>query len=549
MRPVQGTGSHIWDVIVVGAGFSGLHATYRLRELGLSVLALDVANDVGGTWFWNRYPGARCDIESVDYSLSYPPELQAEWDWTERYAAQPEILRYLNFVADRLDLRKHFRFETHVESILLDDAASIWRISTSAGEAFAARYVIMASGVLSSPKKVDFPGLDDFGGQVLRTSSWPHEGVDLAGKRVAVIGTGSTGVQAIPLIAETAAELLVLQRTANFSVPARNRRLRPGEMDDERRSYPERRSISQQALAGMPEFPSHGSALDYSDEQRQVIFEEAWAGGGGPRFIRVFNDISSDPVANETAAAFVRAKIQSIVHDPATARLLTPTDHPIGARRLCLDSGYYETFNRPNVRLIDVREGPIVGFTATSLRTTKAEFDVDVIVLATGFDAVTGALLSLDIRGRAGVALKSKWTDGPVGYLGIAMHGFPNLFMVVGPGSPSVLGNVVTSVEQHIGMITTAIGKALEEGATSIEVSSDAETDWTRAAAERAKSMLLASTRSWYNGGNIEGKPNVVLAYTGGVGKFREICDTEIAAGYPSFAFTPGRAPATSPDR
>jgi len=520
---------------VVGAGFGGLCAIYRMRELGFSVRAIDRASDVGGTWFWNRYPGARCDTESIDYSFSFSEEVQQEWNWTERYAGQPEILRYLQFVADKFELRRHVQFNTVVDSIVFDDASQLWRVSTQSGETIVSRYVIMASGVLSLPKKDAFPGLESFQGEVLHTSSWPAEGVDFSGKRVAVIGTGSTGVQSIPLIAKEAEQLLVFQRTANWSVPAGNRPLRPGEMDELRSTYPERREASRNALAGMPEQTSMGSALDHTDEDRRRFYEAAWADGGGPRFLRTFNDISRNPAANDTAVAFVSEKIALAVHDPAVAALLTPNDHPFGARRLCVDTDYFATYNRPNVRLINVREAPIQEFTPSGLRTADAEYEFDMVVLATGFDALTGPLLAPNIQGRHGQSLREKWAQGPVTFLGLMVHGFPNLFTVVGPGSPSALGNTVNSIEQHIGVIGTALEFARQKGTPVIEASAKAESEWTKRVAELAAPMLLSTTRSWYNGGNIDGKPNVVLLFTGGMGLYRTICNEEIAAGFPGF--------------
>ncbi|WP_110472480.1 flavin-containing monooxygenase [Williamsia limnetica] len=530
--------TEIVDVVVVGAGFGGLYALKRIRDAGMSVRVFEAGSGVGGTWFWNRYPGARCDIESVDYSYSFSEDLQIDWNWTEKYAKQSEILAYLNHVADRFDLRGDIVLNTRVLSAHFDEAGAMWSVTTSDGRTVSATYCVMASGVLSSIKEPDFPGLADFSGDVYQTSRWPDGGVDFSGRRVAVIGTGSTGVQAIPLIAKQAAQLTVFQRTPNFSVPARNRPLAAGELDQVRATYAERRQSARMSLAGFPEVPSPGRAVDHTPEQRQEIYEAAWAAGGGPRLLRAFSDIGTSPEANASAADFIRSKIAEIVKDPDTADRLSPKTYPLGTKRICVDTNYFDTYNRPNVTLVDVMADPIVEFSPTGLRTTGAEYDFDAVVLALGFDAVTGALMEIDIKGRDGEKLTDRWKHGPRSYLGVAVSGFPNLFTVTGPGSPSVLGNVVTSIEQHVDFITDCIEFANRKGHDIIEAADAAEDSWVRHVAEKAsESLISTSTTSWYRGANIPGKPLVVLPYTGGVGTFREICERIARNDFEGFLF------------
>jgi cation diffusion facilitator CzcD-associated flavoprotein CzcO/acetyl esterase/lipase len=532
--------SRDYDAIVVGAGFAGLYALHRLRSLGLRVRVLEQGDGVGGTWHWNRYPGARCDIESIDYSYSFSEELEQEWEWTERYPAQPEILRYLNHVADRFDLRRDIALGTRVEQAHYDEALGRWLIGTAGGERYAATYCVMASGCLTSLHRPDFEGLDDFEGEWLHTARWPEGGVELAGKRVGVIGTGSTGIQLIPRVAREAEHLYVFQRTANFSMPAHNAPLEAELQDALKAGYRERRQIARESLSGVPR--SHPdaipqrSALAVGDAERERIFERGWAEGGIAGVLLAFNDINFDAAANRTAADFVRSKIRTIVENPATAEALCPTTHPIGTKRICVDTDYYATYNRPNVTLVDVASDPIERLTARGIRTASAEYELDLVVFATGFDAMTGALLEIDIRGRDGRTLRDKWAEGPQTYLGLATAGFPNLFLVTGPGSPSVLSNMVLSIEQHVDWIADCIGHLRDEALATIEATPDAERAWVAHVDEVAHQTLFPQAASWYAGANIPGKPRVFMPYLGGVGNYRTHCDGVARAGYEGFA-------------
>jgi cyclohexanone monooxygenase len=525
------------DAVVVGAGFAGLYALHALRAEGLSVLGFEAGSDVGGTWFWNRYPGARCDTESLDYSYSFDKDLQQEWTWSERYATQPEILSYLNHVADRFHLRPLIRFRTKITAAVFDEDNATWTVATSHGARLRARFVIMAAGVLSSLKALDFPGLEHFRGTQLHTARWPQPEPDLTGQRVAVIGTGSSGVQLIPQLAPRSQHLYVLQRTANYSVPARNRPFLPDEVAREKAGYDERRAEMRASQAGMRELPPEGSALAVDDTTRRRIYEWRWAYGGGPPFLRTFNDLATNEEANATAAQFVRSKIRETVADPDTAASLCPTDFPIGAKRLCVDTDYYATFNRDDVTLVDLRNTPLVEFAETGIRTTQDDIDLDTVVFATGFDALTGAITQIDIRGRGGQAVAEHWANGPRTMLGVAIAGFPNLFTVTGPGSPSVLGNVVASIEQHVEWILNCIRHLRDSGASCVEATLEGEQDWSRHCAEVASKTLMARAASWYTGANIPGKTRQLLPYVGGVGKFRDICDDIARRGYPGFLF------------
>ena len=530
------------DAIVVGAGFAGLYALHRLRGIGLSVRVLEQGDGVGGTWYWNRYPGARCDIESLDYSYSFSEELEQEWEWTERYPAQPEILRYLNHVADRFDLRRDIELGTRVATVRYDAERARWHVTTHDGAEYSATYCIMASGCLSSPHRPAIEGLDDFDGAWYHSARWPHGGVDLAGKRVGVIGTGSTGIQLIPQLAEQAQHLYVFQRTPNFSMPARNRPLDPDVQRAIKAEYRERRRLSRESLSGVPS--SHPdallqrSALEATPDERARSYERGWASGGIGGILLAFNDITVNAEANGTAADFVRDKIREIVRDPATAEALCPTTHPIGTKRICVDTDYYATYNRDDVTLVDVRSAPIVRLTRRGVATASAEYELDVIVFATGFDAMTGAVLDIDVRGRDGRPLKDKWSDGPRTYLGLATAGFPNLFFVTGPGSPSVLSNMVMSIEQHVDWIAECIGHLREHGLDTIEARRDAEDAWVAHVNEVAEATLFPQANSWYAGANIPGKPRVFMPYLGGVGNYRTHCDGVAANDYEGFAVT-----------
>jgi cation diffusion facilitator CzcD-associated flavoprotein CzcO/acetyl esterase/lipase len=529
------------DAIVVGAGFAGLYMLDRLRNLGFSALALESADDVGGTWYWNRYPGARCDIMTVDYSYSWDPELEAEWEWSEKYATQPEILRYLQRVADKHDLRRDIRFSTRVERATWDDTAKNWTVLTSEGDPVTARFVVMASGCLSAPKSPDVAGLDRFRGEVYFTSRWPHDDVDFTGKRVAVIGTGSSGVQSIPLIAAQTADLTVFQRTPNFSRPAKNGPIpsdkRDGYLTD-RAAY---REIARWTRLGVPVREIAGATLQASDEERHAVYEAMWE--SGDLLPPYFPDLLLNPAANETLCEFLRGKIRSIVKDPATAEALCPTDHFYGTKRPCLDSHYYETFNLPHVRLVDLRATPITAITPTGIDTTAGAFAFDAIVLATGFDAMTGAIVAVDVRGRDGRTLADKWAEGPRTYLGLMTAGFPNFFTITGPGSPSVLSNMVVSIEQHVDWVSDCLQQMRAQGLTAVEPTPTAEIGWVQHVNDFADLTLYPRANSWYLGANVPGKPRVFLPYVGGVHTYRKVCDEVASRGYLGMAFDgPGGA-------
>lgn len=525
------------DAVIVGAGFSGLYMLHRLRGLGLSAVVLEAGEDVGGTWYWNRYPGARCDVESMQYSYSFDETLQQEWRWSERYATQPEILRYANHVADRFDLRRDIRFNTRVSAARFDEGAGLWHLSLQEGGNITARFCIMATGCLSSAKRPEIPGLDDFRGPAYHTGNWPHDGVDFTGLRVGVIGTGSSAIQSIPVIAEQAAQVTVFQRTPNFSVPAHNRPIDEAYERSWKDDYPARRRHARTLRTGI-DYPLNPlSALEVGAEERERQYETSWA-AGGTAFMAAFSDLLRDEDANATARDFVHRQIRRIVRDPKTAELLCPTNHPIGTKRICVDTDYYATFNRPNVRLVDLRATPIERITDHGVRTSGEDFTVDTLVLATGFDAMTGALLAVDIAGRDGVTLREAWADGPVSYLGLMVAGFPNLFTITGPGSPSVLSNMMVSIEQHVDWIADTIAAMRARGATTIEATREAQDDWVRHVAEVGASTLYPRANSWYMGVNVPGKPQVFMPYVGGVGTYREICDDIAARGYAGFRLT-----------
>lgn len=530
--------SNAVDAVVIGAGFSGLYMLYRLRELGLSVRVYEAGGGVGGTWYWNRYPGARCDSPSVHYSYSFSSDLEQEWEWTETYPRQPEILRYLNHVADRFDLRRNIQFNTRVISAIYDTITNRWTLQTNQGNQVSARYCITAMGCLSTPNTPAFPGLASFAGQVYHTGQWPHAGVDFSGKRVGVIGTGSTGIQAIPQIAKQAEHVTVFQRTANYSLPAHNRPLTDEEKARVKATYRTLRQTDRESFAGFtPRYTDAQSAHSVTAEERQKMFEEAWA-IGGVQALGVFADVGINLEANTYLADFVRSKIAETVQNPKTARLLMPHDHPIGTKRICVDTEYYETYNRENVTLVDVRTSPIEEITPTGLRTRDAEYPLDAIVFATGFDAMTGALFKIDIRGIGGQALKEKWAAGPCTYLGLMTAGFPNLFIITGPGSPSVLSNMTVSIEQHVEWITDCLRYLRDHQITRIEPEVEAEDAWVTHVNEVASYTLFSLANSWYLGANIPGKPRVFMPYVGGVGNYRNKCQEIAEKGYEGFALT-----------
>jgi cyclohexanone monooxygenase len=525
------------DAVIVGAGFSGMYMLHQLRGLGMKAQVFESGTNVGGTWYWNRYPGARCDVESLSYCYTFDAQLQREWKWTERYPSQPEILRYLNHVADRFDLRRDITFNTRVTAAHYDSARRLWSVTADTGERVAARFCIMATGCLSTPRAPDFPGQADFKGRIFHTGQWPHEPVDLTGRVVGMIGTGSTGIQVAPTVAKVAKHLYVFQRTPNFSVPARNRPLTEAEIEGRKKILAEHNQKARESLFGVPWDINMQSALQVSPEDRQKQYEFAWNEGGATPTLVAYVDLLANEAANETAAEFVRSKIRSIVRDPKVAELLTPHDHPIGAKRICVDTDYYDTYNRPNVTLVDVRSAPIQGFTSKGIRTANSEYAVDDVIFATGFDAMTGALLAIDIRGRDGVSLKSIWQEGPKAYLGLMVAGFPNLFTITGPGSPSVLSNVVVSIEQHVEWIAALIRDMNTRGRHSIDADAAAQESWMQHVAEVANGTLFPRANSWYVGANIPGKPRVFMPYVGGVGPYRQKCDEVAAKGYEGFNF------------
>ncbi len=520
-----------FDAVVVGAGFAGLYMLHRLRGLGLSVRVFEAGGGIGGTWFWNRYPGARCDIESLEYSYQFSDELQQEWEWSERYATQPEILRYLEHVADRFDLRRDIELSTRVLAAHFDDATARWEIETERGVA-SARFCILATGCLSSANTPRLPGMERFAGATYHTGRWPHEGVDFTGQRVGVIGTGSSAIQSIPLIAEQASHLFVFQRTPSYSIPARNAPLDPDAVRRIKADYRGFRKQNAQRPFGA-NFPlNEQSALQVDADARVREYEVRWQ-QGGLGFFTTFYDLILDRAANDTAAEFVRGKIREIVRDPAVAELLAPKQ-VIGCKRLCVDTGYYATFNRPNVTLLNVAAAPIEELLPGGVRTTHATYDLDAIVFATGFDAMTGAALAIDIRGAGGRSLREKWAEGPRTYLGLGTAGFPNLFLITGPGSPSVLSNMVPSIEQHVEWIADCIAWLHEHRLACIDTTPAAEDAWGAHVNDVANLTLYPSCNSWYLGANVPGKPRVFMPYLG-FPPYVEKCNEVAAKGYEGF--------------
>jgi cyclohexanone monooxygenase len=532
-RAASGTPSY--DAIVVGAGFAGMYMLHKLRQLGLRARVYEAGSGVGGTWYWNRYPGARCDIESMQYSYSFSDELQQEWDWTERYAAQPELLSYANHVADRFDLRRDIQFDTRIERAEFDEDLNIWAVSPAGGGDITAQYLILATGVLSSAQLPAIEGIESFKGDIYHTAQWPHEPVDFTGRRVGLVGTGSSGVQAIPVIAGLAEHLTVFQRTANFSLPARNAKLTDEKRQEIRANYPEiRRFAREQSRTGVyVPLPDRG-ALDDSDEERRAKYESRW-NLGGLAFLSIYNDLTRNQASNDTAADFVREKIAEIVEDKATAAKLMPTTHPLGTKRICVDTDYFATFNRPNVSLVDISETPIETVLPDGVRAAGKDHKIDVLVFATGFDAITGSILKIDIRGRGGRALREKWAEGPRTYLGLMSAGFPNLFIITGPGSPAGLTNAIVSIEQHVEWISDCLAYMGDRGLESIEASGQAEETWVAHVNDVASKTLYPKANSWFMGANIPGKPRVFLPYIESVARYRQICLDVAAKGYEGF--------------
>jgi len=522
------------DVVVVGAGFAGLYLLHRLRQMGLTTRVFETASDVGGTWYWNRYPGARCDVESMQYSYSFSEELQQEWQWSERFSAQPEILKYAQHVADRFDLRSGIDFNTTVTALHFDEQDRRWQVETDRGERVSACFCVMATGCLSSAQVPDFKGLDSYQGATYHTGEWPHEGVDFTGQRVGIIGTGSSAIQAIPVIAEQAGPVTVFQRTPNYSIPSRNGPMTAEYEHSWKDDYAALRDDARHTRNGILNNLNTVSAMDVSEQTRQQVYEARWQ-TGGTTFMAAFNDLATNQQSNDTAAEFVRDRIRATVDDAADAELLAAKDYPIGTKRICVDTNYFETFNRDNVTLVDVRDNPIEEITPTGLIADGQAFDFDSIVFATGFDAMTGTLLKIDIRGRAGQTLGEKWQAGPRTYLGLMTAGFPNMFMITGPGSPSVLSNMMVSIEQHVDWVIDSLAHLRSAGLDVIEPTPAAEDDWVEHVNVVAHQTLYPKANSWYMGVNIPGKPRLFLPYIGGVGLYREKCDAVAANGYEGF--------------
>ena len=524
------------DAVVVGAGFSGMYMLHRLREvLGLSARVFEAGDNVGGTWYWNRYPGARCDSESYLYCFSFDKDLAQEWTWSGKYPEQPEILRYLNHVADRFDLRRDIQFETRVTAAHYREDLNRWEIETDQGDRVLARYLITGVGCISAGQIPDIEGLERFEGDWYHTGSWPHEGVDFAGKRVGVIGTGSSGVQAIPVIAGQAGHLTVFQRTPQYTIPARHGTVTPEFLDEVKGRYDEIFEKSRWSAGGTPYDLADRSALEVGDEDRRALYEAAWEQGGFRFVLTTFSDIALDRRANDTAAEFIRSKIREIVDDPETAEKLVPRDHPFGSKRTLIDTNYYETYNRDNVDVVDIRHSPIEAITASGIRTRDGEYELDIIVFATGYDGMTGAFSRIDIRGRGGVALKEKWAEGPKMYLGLASAGFPNMFAITGPGSPSVLSNMPPTIEQHVEWISDFLAYMREHDVEIAEADAGAEAEWVDHVNDVASKTLYMLADSWYLGANIPGKPRVFMPYAGGLDVYRKRCDEIAEAGYEGF--------------
>ena len=525
-----------YDAVVVGAGFSGLYLIKRLRDAGFSVLALEAAPSVGGTWYWNAYPGARCDVESFDYCYSFSREIEVEWSWSERYPSQGELLDYLNFVVDRLDLRRDIRLETRVSSAAWDEAGAFWRVGLDSGEEVEGCFFILAGGAISVPKPPEIEGIESFAGECFHTARWPHGAIDFAGKRVAVIGTGSSGVQTTTAIVDAVAELTVYQRTPNFVAPVINYPLSAADNAEFRRTAFDRHEKSRHSRQGIPyDYPTR-CAFDVSDGEREEIFRDAWDNSHLFALRLTFADVLFDEKANETVAQFVRARIRETVEDPVLAEKLVPRGYPFAAKRPCIGKDYFAMFNREKVRLVDLRDTPLVRMTRHGIETSDGERRFDMVIFATGFDALTGAATRLDIAGRGGALLRDTWADGPQTYLGLATSGFPNLFLVTGPGSPSVLSNMARSIEQHVDWIGDCLSHMHEQGFATIEALPDAEARWMDHVQEVADGTLYPRANSWYVGANVPGKPRRFMPYLGGVGPYRRKCDEVAGAGYEGFA-------------
>tara|TARA_Y100000814_G_scaffold160656_1_gene117344 strand:+ start:746 stop:2383 length:1638 start_codon:yes stop_codon:yes gene_type:complete len=524
------------DAVIVGAGFSGLYLLHRFRKLGLRTRVYERGQGVGGTWYWNRYPGARCDVESMQYSYSFDEDLEQEWHWPEKFSAQPDILAYANHVADRLDLRKDIDFEVEVTAAHFNEKSRRWFIETNKGERVKAQFFVMATGCISTAQTPDIEGLSNYQGSTYHTGNWPHEKVDFTGQRIAVIGTGSSGIQAIPVLAKEADHVTVFQRTPNYSIPSQNEPMTQDYAQSWKEKYPALREEMRYTGHGSMKDLNNKPAMSVDEEERQLTYKKRWQIGGSG-FLTSFNDLLFSQESNDTASEFVRNQIRQIVKDPETAELLAPKTYPIGTKRICIDSGYFETYNRDNVNLIDISKKPIERFTQTGLTANGHDFKFDSIVFATGFDAMTGTLFNVDIRGRGDLALKKKWYAGPRTYLGLMSEAFPNLFMITGPGSPSVKSNMLVSIEQHVDFVTESIIHMRSKGLELMEPIVSAENDWVDHVQEAANKTLFPRANSWYMGANIPGKPRLFMPYIGGVGTYRRICEEVVAENYKGFHF------------
>jgi cation diffusion facilitator CzcD-associated flavoprotein CzcO len=536
-----------YDAVIVGAGFGGLGMLHQLKDAGFSAHVFETGDNVGGTWYWNRYPGICCDSESTVYSLAFDKALLAEWEYTSRYPRGHEVLAYLNRFADRNDLRKDISFSTRVASATVDTDAGIWTIKTTDGEEVRCRYFVTAVGCLSAAQMPDIPGAHSFKGKQYHTARWPHEGVDLTGLRVGVIGTGSSGIQVVPELAKEAERLVVFQRTANYSIPSRNRPLTAEEIENIKTNGVALKEEAKHTQTGNLVWPREGSALDVEESERRAVYQEDWDHGGFKLLFGGYEDLVVNEDSNETVAEFVRERIREVVEDPEVAEKLTPRDHAIGTKRPPLDQGYFETFNRPNVELVDIRSAPIEEITEKGIRTSEGEYELDVIVFATGFDTMTGSLAKIDIHNSEGLRLADKWADHPITYLGLSTAGFPNMFVITGPGSPSVLSNMPTSIEQHIEWIRGCLEYARDHGVARIEPTREAEEEWTEHVDEVAKETLLARTKSWYTGANTPGKSFRFIPYIGGVGEYRKRCSEVAEKGYEGFEMQAGNGANADP--
>jgi cyclohexanone monooxygenase len=522
------------DVVVIGAGFSGLYAIWRLRNEH-KVVCLETGSGVGGTWYWNRYPGARVDIQSVEYSYGFDDDLQQEWTWPEQFSAQPDLERYANHVADRFGLRDFIRFSNPVTNLRFEAETDLWHVRTAKGDTFVCRYVIAATGALSVPNTPEWRGRELFSGQIFHTADWPRDGVDFTGKRVGFIGTGSTGIQAMPIIAEQAEHLTVFQRTPAFCMPSGNKPLDPAVEREWKENYPERRTMMLDTYgASLVDYGTR-SALECSPEERNEILEKAWNSQSAFQLLVCFSDVMTDRAANEIVCEFVRGKIREIVKDPDTAETLCPTTYPIGGKRLCIGNGYFEMFNKDNVSLVDVRADPITAFTAKGLRTAAAEYELDAIITATGFDAVTGSMSRIDIKGVDGRTMSDKWANGPTTYLGAMVAGFPNLFMIHGPMTPAAQAQMITTGEWQVNWTADVIADMEREGYTRIDTTEAAEQSWSEELEMVSNTTVHKQADSWYNAKNIEGKKGGFMIYIGGFPRYSSLCVDAVEQGYKGF--------------